>query len=587
MRAALHDAPAGQHQNQVGVPQGVQAVGDHHRRSSHHQRPQRALDEEFRLHVHARGGVVEDQQSRVAHKGAGNGDALPLAARQRHAALADPGVVAMREFHDEVVGVRRLGRRHDGLQADVGSPVGDVVADGAGEQPGILHDDADVPSQRPQLQIPHVDAVQADDTAGGVVKTRDQLRQGAFAAAGAAQQRHRLPRFGGEADVVQNRQMAVIVKADVLEAQCPAHLRQGPCAWGFAHLGDGVQHLEQPPAAGLTARRHAGKPAQAPQRVPQLHQIAGGRHQGAEAHASQDDLPAADVQRQRQPHGQQEGQQRQAQRLGVRHPHVRLVQVAGRVQKGFLLCAFASERLDHADTCQALLPGHRQAGGVRLHDLLQRPQPAAHGDRHRQDHRKAADGQDRQAPIEPGQRRRRSHAGQQDAEDHREAEMEEVTHRLHVRRGARHQIAGLRPVVIGEAQPLQFVVQQVAQPVGEALGQERHQVVLPVHRGAAQCGGADQQGAGHIHEAGVGRVQSVVEDALEDQRDGEVQQHRRQRAGQRPGETEGGIGVERTETGKATHPLVLAGAKGRSRWAVLAGSQTGIPNEIVNRHYRC
>ena len=198
--------------------------------------------------------------------------------------------------------------------------------------------------------------------------------------------------------------------------------------------------------------------------MPQLDQETGGRHQGAQAHAPQNDLAAPHVQRQRQPHGQKKRQQGQAQRLGVRHPHVRPVKVAGRTEKRFLLRPLPTEGLDHPDSRKAFLPGHRQAGGVRLHPFLHRPQPAAHGGRHRQNHREPGHRQNRQPPVEPGQRRHRPHASEYEAQDHRQTEVEEVAHRFHVCRRARHQITRLRPVVVGEAQPLQLVIQQVAQP---------------------------------------------------------------------------------------------------------------------------
>ena len=50
---------------------------------------ERPLDAGFRLDVERAGGLVEDQDRRVLQDGAGDGDALALAARERGAALAD------------------------------------------------------------------------------------------------------------------------------------------------------------------------------------------------------------------------------------------------------------------------------------------------------------------------------------------------------------------------------------------------------------------------------------------------------------------------------------------------------------------
>ena len=55
--------------------------------------------------VDGAGRVVENQDARVGEQGAGDGQALALAAGEGHAALADHRVVAILEAHDEVVGL--------------------------------------------------------------------------------------------------------------------------------------------------------------------------------------------------------------------------------------------------------------------------------------------------------------------------------------------------------------------------------------------------------------------------------------------------------------------------------------------------
>ena len=55
------------------------------------------LHQRLALGVERAGRLVEQQDRRVAQDGAGDGDALALAAGQRHAALAEQGVVALRQ----------------------------------------------------------------------------------------------------------------------------------------------------------------------------------------------------------------------------------------------------------------------------------------------------------------------------------------------------------------------------------------------------------------------------------------------------------------------------------------------------------
>ena len=83
----------------------------------------------------------------VANDGAGDGDALTLTARQRVAAFADDGVVAVRQPRDELVGVGQLGRSNDFLARGAGLAVGDVLRDGGVEQHRLLQHEADLPAQ--------------------------------------------------------------------------------------------------------------------------------------------------------------------------------------------------------------------------------------------------------------------------------------------------------------------------------------------------------------------------------------------------------------------------------------------------------
>ena len=80
------------------------------------------------LRVDRGGRLVEDQDRRVLEERARDADALPLAAGQLRAALAQLGVVARGQLADEVVRVRRLGGRDDLVHGRVEPAVADVVA---------------------------------------------------------------------------------------------------------------------------------------------------------------------------------------------------------------------------------------------------------------------------------------------------------------------------------------------------------------------------------------------------------------------------------------------------------------------------
>ena len=87
---AFLDDPAMVHDDDpVGGADGGEAVGDDDGGAVAHQPVERFLHQPLAFGVERRGGFVEQQQRRVAaEQGAGDGDALALAARQARAAFA-------------------------------------------------------------------------------------------------------------------------------------------------------------------------------------------------------------------------------------------------------------------------------------------------------------------------------------------------------------------------------------------------------------------------------------------------------------------------------------------------------------------
>ena len=69
---------------------------------------ERLLDRRLGAAVERAGRLVEDQDRRVLEQGAGDGDALLLAARKLEPALADHRVIALRQRLDEIVDRRAL-----------------------------------------------------------------------------------------------------------------------------------------------------------------------------------------------------------------------------------------------------------------------------------------------------------------------------------------------------------------------------------------------------------------------------------------------------------------------------------------------
>ncbi len=88
-----------------------------------------------------RGGrFIEQDDRRVLHQRAGNGDALALAAGELRAVLADRRIVAAREAHDEIVSAGGLCRCDDFGVGRARFAEGDVLANGVAEQIDVLTD---------------------------------------------------------------------------------------------------------------------------------------------------------------------------------------------------------------------------------------------------------------------------------------------------------------------------------------------------------------------------------------------------------------------------------------------------------------
>ena len=117
-----------------------------------------------------------------------------------------------------------------------------VVADGAGEEHGLLRDIAEPVIQRVEGVIPDVDAVHKDLALRRVVEARDQTDQRGLAAAGRADDGQRLAVLHAEADMAQLvcRRMR-IAEGDIPEFNGPAGAALPDGA--FADGGAAVEHL--------------------------------------------------------------------------------------------------------------------------------------------------------------------------------------------------------------------------------------------------------------------------------------------------------------------------------------------------------
>src|SRR6185312_14506390 len=100
--------------------------------------------------------LVQNENGRVLEQRAGDRQPLPLAARQRAAALADHGVVAARLADDELVRVGLAAGVLDLLLRGLRAADQQIVADRAVEQHALLEHDTDRPAQAFQRYIAQI-----------------------------------------------------------------------------------------------------------------------------------------------------------------------------------------------------------------------------------------------------------------------------------------------------------------------------------------------------------------------------------------------------------------------------------------------
>ena len=157
----------------------------------------------LRLAVEAGGGLVEQEQRRVAHEGAGERDALAFAGGQPRPSLAQQRVgTGGQAPHDfgQAGGLER--GRHLGV-GRVGSAEPDVLGHRAGEEVGPLRDPADVTAPIVEVEIGDVHTAEGHGPGVRDAQAQDDGEERRLAAAAGAGDGHGLPRCDDEIGTIE------------------------------------------------------------------------------------------------------------------------------------------------------------------------------------------------------------------------------------------------------------------------------------------------------------------------------------------------------------------------------------------------
>lgn len=144
----------------------------------HHQRRSSLLRVQHRLHhgclvcaVECRRAFVQDQDLGRPHERARNLEPLRLTARNERCVLAELGIVALRQRHDEIVYVRVLSCALHVLVRDIGGTVRDILSDSGVEEMWSLADDRDMISKMLDFERAEMPWADGDGTGGRFVET--------------------------------------------------------------------------------------------------------------------------------------------------------------------------------------------------------------------------------------------------------------------------------------------------------------------------------------------------------------------------------------------------------------------------------
>ncbi|EGY00670.1 hypothetical protein AZA_76900 [Nitrospirillum viridazoti Y2] len=511
MRAGFHHPAAIDDIDAVGIDDGGQAVGDDQGGAPLLQPAQGVLHQALGLAVQRRGRLVQQQHRGVLQHGAGDGDALALAAGQLHAILAHPGVIALGQAQDEVVCRRRLGRRLDLLLRGAHAAIGDIAAHRVVEQPRLLADQADGAAQRGQRHVADVLAAQGDGTAGDVVEAGDQVQDGGLARPAGPHQGHRLACRHLQRHAVQGHRAILVGEAHVIEPDGVGGDRQLGGARPVDDARRRVQQFEHPLRRGQADLQLGLQLGQALQRLERQQEGAGEAGQRAGGAVPRRRLqPAIDDDADEDDAAQHliDGNEGGGDAEGLVGQLAQIVGDAGHTPH---LILFHAVGLHMAGPLEGLGQDAGEGAERRLRAPRHPAQPAGHAAEHDggEGHHGQRDGGQQPILLE-------HHAHQEDERQHALAVVGQhlrraLAHLVHVVHQAGDQLARRQGMQIGEVGLDQVVVELLLQRRHQPLAHVVHQHGREIAREAAHHeGGEDDDGEG-AQIAGVLAAQHLID----------------------------------------------------------------------------
>ena len=197
-------------------------MGDHHRGLASLAPTEGLEDQRFRLGVDGAQGVVEDEDRRVVDERAGKSHPLPLPPGESHAPFPDLGVVALLELQDRVVHGGDRGRLVDLPFSRARTAETDVVPQRLRVEEGLLHHRGDLSPNFSKLQAGQVVTIDGDRSLLGIVKTKEQVRDGRLPGTRGTEEGQGGPPLNLEGDLIENEVRTTISEGDAIERDRPS-----------------------------------------------------------------------------------------------------------------------------------------------------------------------------------------------------------------------------------------------------------------------------------------------------------------------------------------------------------------------------
>ena len=199
---------------------------------------ERRLNEQLGLRVDGAGRLVQNDDARIFQNDARKGKKLFFACGQSLAALAKHGVVSVRKARGDAVAVDRLCCRDALLVRRLWRAVADVLQHRPFEDKRLLHEHADLLSQRMQRRPAHVHAVHLHAALVDVIKACEKADDRRLARARWSDQGDLLTGIDMQIEVFEDVDARLVAKGDVVEVHFALHVLQGDGVLGIVN-GDG------------------------------------------------------------------------------------------------------------------------------------------------------------------------------------------------------------------------------------------------------------------------------------------------------------------------------------------------------------